>query len=240
MSLASSQSQLLRGVAGANALGAKTETHGRRVSTLVRAGKAHDAKEHVPSKTDAPELEDSMAKKVMSGVAAASIIANVAIAPVALAAGAIEEFYGQSDAAKFAPDGAVALSGPVLSEIADLSAEDLYAQRKAKDDAAAAKKKAAAPAAKKATAAPAKKGATGPAKEGLTLQAGDVSAYDQLAGTPPPNVEEFKKSKPKPRAEKPAPKPKPAPAPKPSGPDFSKMDDPWGKRTVAATHDNSR
>ena len=71
MSLASSQSQLLRGVAGANALGAKTETHGRRVSTLVRAGKAHDAKEHVPSKTDAPELEDSMAKKVMSGVAAA-------------------------------------------------------------------------------------------------------------------------------------------------------------------------
>ena len=40
MSLASSQSQLLRGVAGANALGAKTETHGRRVSTLVRAGKA--------------------------------------------------------------------------------------------------------------------------------------------------------------------------------------------------------
>jgi len=35
-------------------------------------------------------------------------------------------------------------------------------------------------------------------------------------------------------------KPKPAPAPKPSGPDFSKMDDPWGKRTVAATHDNSR
>ena len=143
-SLASSQSQLLRGVSGANALGANTPAQARRVSTLVRAGKAPE--EHVPSKAksdDAPELEDTIANKVMSGVAAASIIANVAIAPVALAAGAIEELYGQSDRARFVPDGAVALSGPVLSEIADLSAEDLYAQRKAKDEAAAAKKAAA-------------------------------------------------------------------------------------------------
>ena len=95
-SLASSQSQLLRGVSGANALGANTPAQARRVSTLVRAGKAPE--EHVPSKAksdDAPELEDTIANKVMSGVAAASIIANVAIAPVALAAGAIEELYGQ-------------------------------------------------------------------------------------------------------------------------------------------------
>ena len=192
-SLASSQSQLLRGVSGANALGANTPAQGRRVSTLVRAGKAPE--EHVPSEAksdDAPELEDTIANKVVSGVAAASIIANVAIAPVALAAGAIEELYGQSDRARFVPDGAVALSGPVLSEIADLSAEDLYAQRKAKDEAAAAKK-AAAPAPKKAAPALAKK-ATGPAKEGLSLQAGDVSAYDQLTGTAPPKVEEFKLS----------------------------------------------
>ena len=86
-SLASSQSQPLRGVSGANALGANTPAQGRRVSTLVRAGKAPE--EHVPSEAksdDAPELEDTIANKVMSGVAAASIIANVAIAPVALAA----------------------------------------------------------------------------------------------------------------------------------------------------------
>ena len=57
-SLASSQSQLLRGVSGANALGANTPAQGRRVSTLVRAGKAPE--EHVPSKAksdDAPELD---------------------------------------------------------------------------------------------------------------------------------------------------------------------------------------
>ena len=126
-----------------------------------------------------------MAKKVMSGVAAASIIANVAIAPSPSPPARSRSSTASPTPPSSPPTEPSRFSGPVLSEIADLSAEDLYAQRKAKDYAAAAKKKAAAPAAKKATAAPAKKRATGPAKEGLTLQAGDVSAYDQLAGTPP-------------------------------------------------------
>lgn len=89
MSLASSQSLYLKGTAASAALH-KAKSDGataRKASPPPVAASAGNGKRDPDSRdVDAELVGSSMPQKLVSGIAAASILANVALAPVAVAA----------------------------------------------------------------------------------------------------------------------------------------------------------
>ena len=132
MSLASSSSTFLKGVAkGAGALNKNdgVGTPKRAAAMVARAG-GDDA-----SEAECGSNDQQLAQKLVSGVAAASVLANVAVVPVALAAEAIAEVY-QSAAVDLPADirqefpkfdEAVPLSGPMpLADVSELTVDSLY------------------------------------------------------------------------------------------------------------------
>ncbi len=105
---------------------------------VARAKEDRDGDEPADFRND---LE--LRQKLVSGVAAASLLANVFLSPVALAADAIAEVYQTAQPtdlpAQVRPEfprfeNAVPLSGPI-ADIADLSLDELYASNKAKQTA---------------------------------------------------------------------------------------------------------
>mmetsp|Transcript_12850 Transcript_12850/g.53869 ORF Transcript_12850/g.53869 Transcript_12850/m.53869 type:complete len:199 (-) Transcript_12850:1587-2183(-) len=133
------------GSRGANRDAAHTKA-GARVVARAGADDGSADRESASSAYDDAETR----QKLVSGIAAASLLANVALVPVAQAAEAIAEVYQTAQAtdlpAQVKPefprfDDAVPLSGPV-ADIADLSLDELYgankAKRTARDDVLAA------------------------------------------------------------------------------------------------------
>ena len=154
-SIASSASTFAKGAAARTAKdgsrGANRDAaHAKPGARVVARAGADDGpadRESASSVLDDAETR----QKLVSGIAAASLVANVALAPVAQAAEAIAEVYQTASAATDLPaqvkpefprfDEAVPLSGPI-ADVADLSLDELYgantSKRSARDEVLAA------------------------------------------------------------------------------------------------------
>ena len=152
-SIASSASTFAQGAAARTAKGGSSGANrdaapakaGARVVARAGADDGSAVRESASVVDDADTRQ-----KLVSGIAAASLLANVAVVPVAQAAEAIAEVYQTAQAtdlpAQVKPefprfDDAVALSGPI-ADVADLSLDELYSanksKRSARDDVIAA------------------------------------------------------------------------------------------------------
>ena len=154
-SIASSASTFAKGAAARTAKGGshganRDAAHAKPGARVVARAGADDGpadRESASSVLDDTETR----QKLVSGIAAASLLANVALAPVAQAAEAIAEVYQTASAATDLPaqvkpefprfDEAVPLSGPI-ADVADLSLDELYgantSKRSARDEVLAA------------------------------------------------------------------------------------------------------
>ena len=175
-------------------------------------------------------------RALASSIAAACVVANVAIAPAALAKAVVDELYASSSsnappdfvvdlagAAPLSGDATRSLTAEEISEIAaSLAAEDLYAAQKAKQTKRVAKqtnpaqkaKKTAAASSSSAAAAAKKKPAA--KKTEFTLKADSDASAAYAKAVSGGDATKKKAKKATPAAKKPAPAPaakKPAPAP---------------------------